>query len=83
MAKHTANRVKPAPRNREMALWSGVASDWMATAETTWCGMTSEQDSDEHEMALIGRIIEVWPSLPEHIKLAVEALCLQPVCCEK
>ncbi len=40
-------------------------------------------DSDEHDVARVGRIIEAWPSLPDHIKLVVEALCIQPVSCDK
>jgi hypothetical protein len=28
------------------------------------------------------QIAEVWPHLPEHIRLAVEVLCLQPVFCD-
>jgi hypothetical protein len=34
-------------------------------------------DTNGHELARIGTIIEAWPALPEHIKLAVEALCRQ------
>jgi hypothetical protein len=43
---------------------AGVAALWLQL-----------QDTDEHELARIGTIIEEWPALPEHIKLAVEALC--------
>jgi hypothetical protein len=38
-----------------------------------------------HDMTLQERfeqIAEVWPQLPEHIRLAVEALCLQPAFCD-
>lgn len=34
-------------------------------------------DVDEHDLARIGRVIEAWSSLPEHIKLAIEALSLR------
>ena len=30
-------------------------------------------DADKHELARIGRIIEAWPTLPDHIKLVLEA----------
>jgi len=39
-------------------------------------------DSGCHELTAdsrLGRLIAVWPQLPEHIRLAVDALCLQPV----
>lgn len=29
----------------------------------------------EHDMARLGTIINAWPTLPEHIRLAVESLC--------
>ncbi len=34
-------------------------------------------DTDGHEVARIGRIIKAWPSLPNRIKVAVEALFIE------
>ena len=33
------------------------------------------EDIDPHEMTLIGMIVEVWASLPAHLKSAIEAIC--------
>ena len=32
--------------------------------------------------ARLARICDSWPTLPEHVRMAVEALCLQPAFCE-
>lgn len=42
-------------------------------------------DSDCHQLTddpRLNRIALVWADLPEHIKMAVEALCLQPASCD-
>jgi len=51
-----------------------VATTSYATTPHAWL---QSQDTDEHDLARIGTIIEAWPTLPEHIKLTIETLCRQ------
>ena len=58
------------------AMQKTIATIRYVTALSAWL---QSDDIDPHELTRIGKIVEAWPTLPEHIQLAVEALCLQHV----
>ena len=59
---------------------SGAKSGALAASTRETEGNTGQSEST-HDVRL-RRLIAAWSQLPEHIKLAVEALCLQPVFCD-
>ena len=76
--KYGLGKASGGGRNRTRILDGVTGSNANQLAKCPQCVAAlwlHSPDTDSHDMSRIDAIIKAWPSLPDHIKSAIETLC--------